>query len=202
MAMNRPIEPDCRPLRTDEFDGLGTPRDAIVIECIDYKDLGGQVYRFWVARCPTLPGYDGEGVTPTDAIAALMTEFKASPIFRVKPPKDERAAISRWRNQGRRAREAVAFLGGKTRSSEGVESAARQFGVGKPAVASLNRKIFETTANRVGRPFTVEDEKKMRAWLAEAINSPGNAAMAEAIHNNEPHHRLLKRWAREKFPSD
>jgi len=191
---------DCCPLRDDEFDGLGNRKDAIAIECIEHIDLMGKGWRFWVARCPSLPGYDGEGMTPAEALSALQGEFSSRPIYRIKPPKDEAKTVARWRERGRRARAATAALGGRNKSSEAIGATAAEYKVRKSEVAKLNNAVFAHTQYRIGPELTKEKEAEMRAHIAAATNSPGIAAAIEAMHDNDPPHRLLKRWAREKFP--
>lgn len=184
-----PRERECRELRDDEFDGIGNPKDAIEIKLVEHVDLMGRGFRYWVAHYPTLPGYDGEGVTPADALAALQMDLHQRPIYRVKPPRDGAGQVSRWLGQQRAAQDAAASLKGVSKSSDAIGQVAKGK-VGAPAV----RNVMDAALAQSDGDLGSADH------LIRTLGTSQSRAMASALNAQAAPHQLLKRWARAQFP--
>ena len=122
----RKSEPECRPLRPEEFEADGLPKGRLELAYTTTTGLlPSDTSPRWLARYGHLPAYLGAGTTPADAVVWLQKWLTPKPVFRVRIKRFKEAELVRQLKRGFSLTSAQAEIGEGKRSSDYVSFIAK-----------------------------------------------------------------------------
>lgn len=191
-----------RELTDDDYGADGWPLAEIVLTRHTYMNALGR-HQCWVAQFKGLPGYFGEGETPSEAVDRLRLGLGPRPHYRVEHKfrsSDELKADIR-RKYRAKAAAALTRADGLRRGDLGggwvVDAAAKRERIGKPSVTEARAKLSE----EIDRP----DGKLQWNVSAETLETAAASARKQMDIDiwmaEETPWRLDHAVARDKFPT-
>jgi len=190
LNQNNLTEPECRPLRDDEYELDGLPKGDLEMVLVPDQRAPVDTPR-WLARYHNLPAYLGSGGTRLEAFSQLLSIVSKQPIYRVAITRFSLKNVENQVARSMRAMYAAADLGGETRSSDAVDHALQDRRIRKDLVLKTDQSWKSFPAIR-------PNLDSLRA--AEQIGvKPEHVALSLLQKRHPWEWECL--WARQKMPN-